>query len=187
MGVNGKNKGSSFERDIVKEFKRIFNDEGFMRTPHSGATFGKTNRSRMVGIDEGFSHQMTGDLVVPSGFSFSIECKAYKDLDFHNIIKGSSKQLDEWIEQAKFDADECDKAFLLVIKINNKGKYICCKDQPLVGNQTLLDLDNVLKYKNDYVFFSFEAFEEVAMSMKCIKEWENINKSVTGENNESDV
>ena len=68
--INGKKKGASFEREVVKVFTEHFG-KGFMRTPHSGATFGKSNRVRIDGIDEGFVNQMTGDLVVPQTFPFS--------------------------------------------------------------------------------------------------------------------
>jgi hypothetical protein len=172
--INSKAKGSSFERDIVNRFKILFEDDGFMRTPHSGAQFGASNRHRMQGIDEGFSHQMCGDLVVPEKFPFSIECKAYKDLDFHNIINGSCTTLDEWIEQAEDDAQASDKEMLIVIKINNKGKYVCTHDLNY-GPISLGSTSNVMRYQDSYFVYSYDLFESLCDRFDIVHTW-NINK-----------
>ena len=116
--INGQKKGKSFEREIVHIFEKNFG-KGFMRVPQSGAAFGKSNRVRIEGIDENFVSQMTGDLVVPPGFPFNLECKAYKDFEFHQVVYGSCRKLDEWLEQAESDAEVSDKKFLLIMKLSD--------------------------------------------------------------------
>ena len=171
--INSKKKGNSFELALSKDFKILFDDEGFMRSPSSGALFGQSNRYRMQGIAEGFAHQVIGDLVVPENFPFSIECKAYGELDFHNIINGKCSKLDEWIVQAEDDALASKKEMLIVIKINHKGKYVCTRNLELLDKRNVSHLDNVLKYKNDYFFYSYKEFEAIANEMTLIKEWKD--------------
>jgi len=171
--VMSKRKGNSFERDIVNIFKKEFEDEGFMRTPHSGATFGKSNRYRMEGIDEGFSHQMTGDLVVPKKFPFSLECKAYKNFEFHQVLQGENKTLDKWIEQAKDDAEVSEKEMLIVMKFNRKGTYVCTRDLEFSKKDTVLTnyLTNFMYYKERYLIYTLDVFLSFKDSIDLIVKW----------------
>lgn len=173
MAVNGKKKGNSFERTVVKEFKELFNHEGFERNAFSGSLYGGSNRFRMQGKDKDHTGSVVGDVIVPTGFPFTLECKAYKDLDFHNIIQGESKQLDEWISQAEDDANSVDKDFILIIKINNKGTYTLTNNLEFGGN-SVNSLKNVTRYKEVYYLYSLELFREIAPRFNTIVEW-NIN------------
>jgi Holliday junction resolvase len=172
MGVNGKQKGNAYERQVVNAFKVLFEDEGFLRNWSSGSIFGGQNRSRIKGVDTDFSEKVVGDIIVPEKFPFTIECKSYKDLDFHNIINGSCKKLDEWIEQAEGDAEVGDTYMLLVVKINNKGQYICTKDLRIENaNINISEMSNVTRYKEKYYFYSLETFNDIANNLKPIIEW----------------
>lgn len=53
----------------------------------------------------------------------NLEGKFYKDFAFHQVLQGSCKQLDDWIEQLLISADPGDLN-LLALKFNRKGAYI---------------------------------------------------------------
>ena len=175
--VQSKKKGNNFERDVVHLFKDLFKDEGFERNAFSGSLYGGSNRHRMQGMNEEHTSAVCGDIICPKDYPFSIECKAYKDLDFHNIINGSCKTLDEWIDQAEDDAKATNKKVLIIIKINNRGKYVVTKNLVLnsMDISTVSDLDSVAKYKSEYYVYSYDSFGEIANKFSCVVDW-NINK-----------
>jgi hypothetical protein len=172
--INSKGKGNAFERDIVKLFKVLFEDEGFERNAFSGSLYGGSNRHRMQGMNEEHTSAVCGDIICPKDFPFSIECKAYKELDFHNIINGKCTTLDEWIEQAEDDAKASNKEMLVIIKINNKGKYVCTHDLNY-GPSTLGGMDTVLNYQGKFCFYSYDIFEEICKRLDLVHVW-SINK-----------
>jgi Holliday junction resolvase len=151
MGINGNRKGKCWERDFSKILGETFGGE-FRRVPQSGAFFGGQNRSRAVGVREDAKEILSGDIIVPQNFPFSIECKSYKELDFHRIIRGESKQLDGWIEQAEDDAKFSNKKMLLAIKIKNKGEFICLNCSEVVD----LLVDNFMVYKKNYILIDMK-------------------------------
>lgn len=142
MAVNSKSKGNTFERQVVKILSEHFNDE-FKRTPSSGAITGGSNRSKVENLREDAREILSGDIIVPDGFDFAIECKAYKDEPyFHHLLQGSSKVMDDWIEQADEDAKYCNKQPLIIFKVNRKGTYaafdVTLKDINYDGQSFLL-------------------------------------------------
>jgi hypothetical protein len=123
MAVNSKNKGNTFERKIAKALSERFKertgiDNSFRRNIDSGSFFGGKNKTRTETYD--LEKATMGDLVCPSAFKFSIECKHYKDApSFLSILKQDNKTLDRWLEQAQQDAVGCDRMALVVAKFNN--------------------------------------------------------------------
>jgi hypothetical protein len=180
--VASKKKGNRFELEVSKILNQHFG-EGFMRTPNSGATFGKGNRYRMQGIDDGFSHQMTGDLVVPKGFPFSIECKSYKDFEFHQVLQGENKTLDGWIAQAESDAKACNKEMILIMKFSRKGSYICSTDL-IDSNKLPISniLNNYMWYKSQYLIYTLEDFLTISNEINIITDWKAFINKNTQEN-----
>jgi hypothetical protein len=146
MGINGNRKGKCWERDFSKILGEIFGGE-FRRVPQSGAFFGGQNRSRAIGVREDAKEILSGDIIVPLNFPYSIECKSYKDLDFHKIIQGECKQLDTWLSQAESDAEFSKKKMLLAIKIVRKGEFVCVKESDVQGTV----FENGMRYKNKYI------------------------------------
>jgi hypothetical protein len=175
MGVNGKNKGSSWEREVVRIFKELYKHDGFERNAFSGSLYGGSNRFRMSGKDKSHTGSVVGDIIVPSAFPMTLECKAYKELDFHNIIQGSSKVLDEWIRQAEEDSKSVEKDFVLIIKINNKGIFVVTKNLPMGVKKLTDNLISYTKYKEEYYMYSLAQFKTVAASFDNIIQW-HINK-----------
>ena len=75
-------------------------------------------RPKQVKLDSMATETLTGDLIVPEGFRFSVECKAVnKDVD----LLADSALLDKFLEQAAVDADSIGKMPLLCWKRNRKG------------------------------------------------------------------
>ena len=145
MPVNGKNKGSSFERKIANLLSARFEPltgikSAFRRNPDSGSFFGGTNKKRTETHDLG--HANFGDLICPENFKFSVECKHYKTgPTFAAIVKGKISQWDTWIEQATQDARSSKKEMLLVMKYNGV-------DELVFVEQRLANLNLILTYKH---------------------------------------
>ena len=122
MGVNGKQKGNRFERDIANMFSERFSaytgiESGFRRNPDSGSFFGGKNVARSETHDTDWA--VYGDLICPRNFNFTVECKHYKTPPtLNDILKQEVTEWDTWIAQARQDAKACDKKMLIVIKYN---------------------------------------------------------------------
>jgi hypothetical protein len=128
MGVNGKSKGSTFERKIANllsaRFKEVTGiDQAFRRNPDSGSFFGGSNKKRVATHD--LDHAFFGDLICPEAFKFSVECKHYKSgPTFSAIVKGKVGQWDEWIAQAQQDASNSNKEMMLIVKYNGVDEVV---------------------------------------------------------------
>lgn len=158
MGVNGKQKGNSFERKIANLLSETFKDylgisNGFRRNPDSGSYFGGSNLDRTN--THSLDYAVFGDLICPRHFKFSIECKHYKTApSLQAIINQSVKQWDTWLEQAEQDSKASNKEFTLIVKYNNVDELIFLKN-------TLYGFDTIIKYKqyNIYRLTDFLTFK----------------------------
>lgn len=113
--VNGKKKGSRFERVICKWFTAWTGYE-FNRVPASGGL-------RWKNADNITSDVTCTDSKHSRKFNFSIECKNYQDLNFEHILleKKTCKILKFW-EQARDDAARAKKLPLLIMHYNGMPK-----------------------------------------------------------------
>ena len=147
MPVNGKSKGSTFERKIANLLSARFESvtgikQSFRRNTDSGSYFGGTNQKRVVTHD--LDHANFGDLICPNNFNYSIECKFYKSgPTFASIVKGKVTQWDDWLAQATQDASNSQKDMMLIIKYNGI-------DEIVFVNQIVPTLRLVITYKNTY-------------------------------------
>jgi hypothetical protein len=163
MSVNSKNKGNTFERKIAKALSTRFAaktgiDNSFRRNIDSGSFFGGKNKARTESYD--LEKATMGDLVCPSAFKFSIECKHYKDApSFLSILKQDNKTLDKWLEQATQDAENAGKHSLVIAKFNNVPEMAIVKrevwdreaDIHYRGHVIIL-LDAFLTAEDDFFF-----------------------------------
>ena len=117
----GKQKGSSFERDIAKFLSKWIlgketcssKDYVFWRSPSSGAMF------TVTGINE-----VSGDLMAikPEGMwflkRFSIECKTgYPNVNFHQHLKNIKNfGIEEFWKQCLTDATKANKFPMVIFK-----------------------------------------------------------------------
>lgn len=115
MSVNGKQKGSRFERVICKWFTEWTGYE-FNRVPASGGL-------RWKNAENITSDVACTDRKHSRKFCFSVECKSYKELNFEHIIleKKSCKILKFW-DQVCDDANRSGKLPLLIMKYNGMKK-----------------------------------------------------------------
>jgi hypothetical protein len=75
-------------------------------------------RPKQVKLDGHAAETFTGDLIVPEGFKFSVECKAVnKEVDFLD----RSILFDRFLNQAAVDAASIGKIPLLCWKRNRRG------------------------------------------------------------------
>lgn len=123
MSSPQKAKGSAFEREVANFLSDIYN-ESFIRAPGSGAYVGGKNQTRKEFLHEGQIRSFKGDIVPGESFvKFNAECKSYQDFPFHQVLSGSCKQLNSWIEQL-MDVAEEDDLNILFMKFNRKGKFV---------------------------------------------------------------
>lgn len=171
--MNSKKKGNVWELFIANLFTEHFG-QVFKRVPSSGALVGGKNRKLTEGLRSDAVEILGGDIISPINFPFSIEAKCYKDFEFHQALQGSNKTLDGWIEQAEGDAKVSGKEFLLVMKFNRKGQFVCTNDLE-VGRYKLSDaLKNFIRYKDTYLIYTLEEFLELSFMLTPIIEWEKI-------------
>jgi hypothetical protein len=128
MAVNSKNKGNTFERKISKILSERFEEHtgiaaAFRRNIDSGSFFGASNQRRIE--THGTEHANFGDILTPEDFKFAVECKHYKTPPtFGAIIKGEYKLFDTWIDQAKQDAENAGKFWMIISKFNNVEEFV---------------------------------------------------------------
>lgn len=123
MPSKSKNKGSSYEREVANFLSAAYG-ESFIRAPGSGAYVGGKNQVRTQFLHEGQIRSFKGDIVPGQSFpKFNAEAKSYADFPFHQVLSGSCKQLDSWLNQLMDVADEGDLN-ILFMKFNRKGRYL---------------------------------------------------------------
>jgi hypothetical protein len=134
--INSKRKGNSAELELAKIFSTYFG-RPFARV---GVTSGA--RTKNTVLPDNVSQVMTGDIIAPEGFRFSIESKAVDvDVDFFD----SSALLDKFVKQAEDDAVSIGKIPMLCWKRNRKGWIVAVPTR-----QTFLLCGNVPVYRSIY-------------------------------------
>lgn len=152
--MNSKNKGNGFERKIAKVLSERFSaclgkENAFRRNIDSGSYFGGRNQSRMATHD--LEKAEFGDIVAPTHFLFSVECKHYKaPPSFSAIVEQKCALLDGWIAKAKQDAANSGRKMCLIMKFNNVKETVLL--EKLFGN-----LVAIMTYKG-YPIVALETF-----------------------------
>lgn len=113
--VDGKSKGDRTERNLCKFLGKHFGEE-FSKAPGSGA-----RTSQVAFLPEHAKKTLTGDICVPEGFKWVIECKGgyEKEVNLTNVFEGIA-QLDEFIEQVTKDSEYCGRKPIILWKRNRK-------------------------------------------------------------------
>lgn len=148
MAVNGKNKGNSYERKIANLLSERFKEQtgletSFRRNPDSGSYFGGQNQKRTE--THNLETAVFGDLICPSTFNFSIECKNYKTApSFKSMLIQENPQLDKWLSQATQDAANADKKMALIVKFNLVPDFVVLDHIPE-------GLNSPMKYKEYFI------------------------------------
>jgi len=156
-----KAKGNSWERTVAMYLSDLY-QSSFHRIPNSGAYVGGKNSVRKESLDTNQVKSFKGDIAAPDSWvNFNCECKSYGDFPFHQVLAGSCKQLDAWLEQLMAVADK-DDLNILFVKINRKGKFIAVQsrytwitDQFMYytsqkhGDWIIVDFDHFFKHNKD--------------------------------------
>ena len=160
--VNGKQKGNAFKRKIANMLSERFEDytgieKAFRRNPDSGSFFGGTNIDRKDIYDTEWA--IYGDRICPRNFNFTIECKHYKKAPLlDRIIKQDVKDWDEWIGQAKQDAEACSKRFIIVLKYNNTEIFTITRRNEVDGRRPSIIYKDTEIHKFEDVLQSADSF-----------------------------
>lgn len=165
-----KAKGSNWERQVATFLSDLY-QESFIRAPGSGAYVGGTNSARKNVLHEGQIRSFKGDIVPGQSFpKFNCECKSYKDFPFHQFFSGSIRQLDEWIGQLLDTSDKGDFN-ILIMKFNNKGKYIVteAKNYPPLAQSLSFQYQHTPTNSLWHVteFYNFWLFNKDAVKTLC--------------------
>lgn len=123
-GVRSKPKGSSWELKVANQLTEKTGRE-FRRVPLSGAWMGGQNQAKNVGVHSGLQEGLTGDIIGPDNWPFTMECKNTASYPrFHMMVAGNDAQLDKWIEEAYFDAVNVNKFPILPLKRTHRGEFV---------------------------------------------------------------
>lgn len=139
--VCGKSKGNRTELNLCKYLGKKFGDE-FSKAPGSGA-----RTSQVAYLPEHAKKTLTGDLCVPEGFKWVVECKGgYEDkVNLNNALDGKITQIDEWIEQTLKDSDYCGRLPIIFWKRNYKPWLVMLRTTDLPKN---IKFEYKIKYRN---------------------------------------
>jgi hypothetical protein len=153
--INSKSKGNRAELELSKIFSKRFN------LPFARVGVSSGARPKQVKLDGQAAEIFTGDLVVPTGFRFSIESKSTAgNVDLLN----QSALLDKFLQQAEGDAKSIGKLPMLCWKRNRKGWIAAVPSQALRFTGEMLPMYH-LRYR-DWLVCNLEAL--LAMKSPCV-------------------
>jgi len=110
--LNSKKKGNTFERDVCKLLNEAFGTTEFNRAPNSGAYASTHNLPS--------AYKIYGDLIVPSDFKFTIECKkGYNKASIDELLNYSGIVVN-FLDQTIKDAEKAGRIPLLLWKQDRK-------------------------------------------------------------------
>jgi hypothetical protein len=101
---------------------------------------------------------LSGDIICPPEFKFSIEVKSRANFNFWDLLNKENTEVDDWIKQAEREAEASKKEFLLIVRVNNRKPFVIFKDIgatifPGVMYKEIymiMRLDYLLAYENDF-------------------------------------
>lgn len=140
-GVDGKSKGDRTELNLCKLLGKHFGTE-FTKAPGSGAL--ATIREN---LPDHAKKTLTGDLCVPDGFRWVIECKGgYEDkIDLNGVLDGSGiAKLDDFVQQSSRDAEYCGRKPIICWKRNFKPWLCMIQDKEMPPH----DFQYKIRYKD---------------------------------------
>jgi hypothetical protein len=163
MGASSKDKGNAWELEVAKFLEEHFEGK-FSRVPRSGAMFGGENAENAEGERQDVVEILTGDIITPKDFPFTIEAKHYEDFKFSHLLQGENKLLDGWIESSEKDADLAKRLPMIMAKFSYIGSYVVF-DYKIIKTDTGICpstyFKNHLIYKRKWMMISFEEFVSV--------------------------
>lgn len=152
-----KKKGNSGERDLANHLNKRFEGHEFYRVLGSG------NRFSHVGSLGDNKNAFIGDIVTPVKFNFTIEVKyGYPDVEIGKCFNESNKKIDDWLLQAKKDAERNGKKYLLCWRKPHREwlAFVDEKEELKINysfkmfykSTIIISLQNILKEDNSFWF-----------------------------------
>lgn len=178
---NGKRKGNKAERELCKWWKEWTSFE-FTRVPASGGlrwkNFAKATSGDLICADERHGRR----------FLFSIESKAYKDINFEHLILGNKKsKIRDFWDQCKDDAKRANRFPILFMRYNgmSKNTYFVVMESKvfnlLFPTLVIFDYNRFhVKGKDNLVIVNSNdllKFDYIALHKKLKKIHRNVKKS----------
>jgi hypothetical protein len=164
--MNGKSKGSQFERDISKKLSLWFSnnkrDDLFWRSQNSGGRWTTRFQKQKKTIGQSGDIASTTEETFSFIEKFYIECKAYKDINIWSLFKRENKgNIKTWWNKAKKQAKSENKIVWLILKQNNKPIIVVTDfDLSKINN----NLDIICKFKHKKDNLNIYLFEELLKS-----------------------
>lgn len=170
--VNGKQKGSAFERTVCRLLSQWVShgkhDDLYWRSAMSG---GRATVAKKKGIDV----RQAGDItsVSPEGHAltdlFYLECKFYRDLQIDSFILDNKGKLAEFWRVAKREAKRHNRLPMLIAKENRREPIIITRERDLklivivgpifrgdVGYDSISTLDPDIRYLSHVLKWPFK-------------------------------
>lgn len=178
MTSKSKNKGNRLEREMRDELNKAFAVEEFARTPSSGAIMGLSNYNKNKNLEDNTKKTLGSDIICPSWFQFSIECKNYGDKpNYAKLLSSSDTDLDGWIGEVLFDAINAKRSPLLIFRTTRKGTFMVLSNHFL---PMIIASDyNYLRYNKEFVIvdanfvfttsLAFNAFND--LNYTAVQQW----------------
>lgn len=152
--INGKKKGNRVELEFAKLLTKRF-DKKFTRVPMSGgfSTYNKGSGTKQSAMED-----LSGDVIPPEGFRFSVEIKSRKEFNFWDLLNNNDNEIDNWIKQIQEESEISNKEHpLLIIKINNRKPFVLFPRELLEGkliykDYTIMRFDYFLLLEDNFFF-----------------------------------
>lgn len=184
MPSKSKDKGNRLERDMRDLLNHAFETDQFARTPNSGAIMGLSNWEKNQKLEDSTKRALGSDIICPSWFRFSIECKNYKDKpNYASLIWDKDTDLDGWIGEVLFDAINMKRTPLLFFRTNRKGTYCVLPIQFVSVTNT--HYENFVRYRSEFMIVRMDCFFVNAKTMQ--EENESKYESIQNWLNESPI
>lgn len=153
--MNAKKKGNRNELYIANLLSERFG-KTFKRVPASGAH--GTNLAN-TDIREDAKEILSGDIICPSNFRFSVEVKSRANFNFWDLLNREDTEFDDWIKQAEQEAIISKKKFLLIVRANNRKPFavvdkVVNEIWPgvIYKNYNIIRLDYILAFGDGFFF-----------------------------------
>lgn len=151
--MNGKNKGSSFERDISKKLSLWISegkrDDLLWRSQSSGGRWTQRNKKGLK------TENQVGDIASTNEESkwfvdkFIVECKSYKDINLWSIITKSKGTIIDWLDTILEQCEKEGKIPFLIVKENNKPILVITHS---IEGSILYNSELRFDYKEEEIF-----------------------------------
>jgi hypothetical protein len=146
--LKSKQKGNRVELELCKKLTKHFGDE-FSRSVGSGNRWGQIDY-----LPKHARQTLLGDLCVPEGFKWVIECKGGydSDVDFSSVLDGGCARIDEFIEQSTADAVQSGRKPIVFWKRSRKPWITMLQKKDLEGDHHWCHF--CMKYKTWWILFT---------------------------------